>query len=46
MNTKDIPSGWWLNVTTIMARFQDYLDCRDNAERKSKLDNRERIKRL
>jgi hypothetical protein len=22
MNTKDIPEGWWLNVT-IMARFQD-----------------------
>ena len=22
MNTKDIPKGWWLNVT-VMARFQD-----------------------
>jgi len=22
MNTKDIPEGWWLNVT-VMARFQD-----------------------
>ena len=23
MNTKEIPKGWWLNVT-VMARFQDY----------------------
>tara|TARA_R110002126_G_scaffold152930_1_gene300137 strand:+ start:755 stop:982 length:228 start_codon:yes stop_codon:yes gene_type:complete len=23
MNTKDIPKGWWLNVT-VMARFPDY----------------------
>ena len=23
METRDIPSNWWLN-TTIMARFQDY----------------------